>query len=101
MGKFGVRGGQLHTQNLQAGAEPLGLDSSGDGETSVVFNRSFKNVPHVVLTSNTAASNETVTLIAKSITKSGFTLRADGGVTTSGATTSSVSVAWIAFDDTA
>jgi len=101
MGKFGVRGGQLHTQNLQGGYSALGLDGNGDGTTGITFGRRFKDVPIVVLTSNSAVGSETVTLLAKSITKTGFTIRADGGAATSGASTSYINVAWIAFDDTA
>lgn len=94
MGKYGIAKGYGYFQNIQAGVCPITLDGSGDGNTSVPFSRMFKNIPAVIATAQT--SDNTVTLVASGVSRTGFVLEADGSEHTS----VPIYIGWVAIDDT-
>lgn len=95
MGRFGFHSGYMKAQNVQAGTASVTLDSNGDGTQAITFKRKFKNIPIVMVTAQT--SDDTLTTNASLITKTGFTIHADGGAITG----TSVTVGYFARDDPA
>lgn len=94
MGKYGIAKGYGYFQNHQAGRATLTTDSNGDGSTSIVFTRKFKNIPSIVCTSST--SDDTIVLCTTANTTAGFTIEADAASVTGDTFT----ISWQAVDDT-
>ena len=95
MGRFGWHRGSIKPQNVQAGTVDITTDGNGDGSTAVTFKNKFKSAPAIVITSQEA--DITGTLTAVSPTVEGFTATVDGSAVQSGTLT----VGWIAMDDSA
>ena len=94
MGKYGLSKGYGYFQNIQGGRATVITDSTGDESTAITFTRKFKNTPVVIATAQT--SDDTITLVATGVSRTGFTLEADGAATTA----KTFYVGWIAYDDT-
>ena len=93
MGKFGWKNGSLIAKNIQSGTVDITTDGSGDGSAAVVFKNRFNSTPAIILTSQEADITGTLTAVSPTI--SGFTATVDGSAVTSGTLT----VGWIAMDD--
>ncbi|MFH1589261.1 MAG: hypothetical protein ABIB43_01705 [archaeon] len=95
MGRFGWHSGSVKPQNLQSGTVDITTDGSGDGSTAVTFKNTFKSKPAIILTSQEADITGTLTAVSPATT--GFTATVDGSAVTTGTLT----VGWIAMDDSA
>ena len=92
--KFGWKGGQVHALNIQSGSVDITTSAGGDGETTVTFTNPFKTAPSVVCTFKEV--DTTGTLSVTSSDNAGFIVHLDG----SSVTSSTLSAAWIAIDQT-
>ena len=93
MGRYGLRSGTGKFQNRQAGSVDITVDGSGDGTGAVVFGKSMKKAPVVLLTQQ--ESDTTGTVNATSVTTLGFTAKIDG----SSVTGDDVTCGWMAVYD--
>jgi hypothetical protein len=93
MGRAGMKGGAIHAQNIQAGSVDITTDGSGDGTATVTFPKAMKSAGKIVLTA--AESDTTGTLSTSAKKNVSFIAKVDGSSVVSGTLT----VDWIAFDD--
>lgn len=93
MGRAGIKSGGIHAQNIQAGSVDITTDAQGDGAATVTFPKAMKAAPKVIAT--TAEADITGTLSTASKTNTTVSIVVDGSAVTDGTLT----VDWIAFDD--
>ena len=93
MGRAGFVNGSVYAQNVQAGIVVATLGGTGTDTVAVTFPKRFRKVPAVVALRNAANKAATVTA-ASAITLAGCTL-----TLTSSSLTGTVSVGYIAMDD--